>query len=291
MAANAGHHVHIADRDDMDLHGLNEKGKVNRMARIVSLVLQSKRWKTIDITSSPTLWCFAVNAIGAAVVLPIYFWIHLTHQPTDAHIQLWNSAPLPYAFLACGIFPGLALISGPLLERSVASHQQIIAIVQASPLLIATIQVCGSSLYPIRSLDIRRRRTAALPSLQQVLRYGAIFSGLAHLVILGHAIIGPASLFSIYYPSANAVASASTADKLLQGAKYFLQWDLLGIMTSTGLWCFYMVSELSEISSTSLILRLIGGNLLFGPGATTSVVLSWREGTNVANAEAKRRRV
>lgn len=260
------------------------------MACVVSLVYQSKLWNSTNLSSSPTLWCFAVNAVGAAIVLPLYFWIQLSHRPTDDHIQLWNAAPLPIAFLICGILPGLALVAGPLFPRSVLSHQQIIAIVQASPLLIATIQVVGSSLYPIRNLDIRRRRTAALPSLQLVLRCGAIFSGLAHLVILCHAIIGSATLSRIYFPDVNAVVSASAADKILEGAKYFLQWDLIGIIASTGLWCFYLVSNISDISRTSLVFRLVAGNLLFGPGATTSAVLSWREGNNVAEAEAKRQK-
>jgi hypothetical protein len=271
----------------MDLHGFHEEGAIDCMACVVSLV---KSFEQLDLAklSSPTVWCFAVNGIGAAVILPIYFWIQLSHRPTDAHIQLWNSAPLPFAFLACGVLPGLALVSGPLFPRSVATHQQIIAIVQASPLLIFAIQAAGSSLYPIRNLDIRRRRTAALPSLQQVLSYSAVFSGLAHLVILGHVILGLVSPLSIYLPSNSAIVSTSAADKLLQGAKYFLQWDLLGIVASTGLWCFYMISEISDIRRTSLILRLIGGNLLFGPGATTSAVLSWREEHNVEAAEAKR---
>jgi hypothetical protein len=179
-------------------------------------------------------------------------------------------------------------MTGTFLPRSVISHQQIIAFVQASPLLIATMQIVGSSLYPIRSLDIRRRRTAALPSLQQVLKLGAAFSGLAHLVILGHIVAGSATLSSVYVPDAEATFSASAVDKILQGAKYFLQWDLIGIIASTGLWCYYMVSELSDISQMSLIVRLVGGVVLFGPGATTSAVLSWREGHNVAKAEAQR---
>jgi hypothetical protein len=258
------------------------------MACVVSLAYNSNPGNLTKFSCSPTLWCFAVNAIGAAVVLPLYFWMQLSYRPSDGHIQLWNSAPLPIAFITCGALPGLALITGPMFPRSIINHQQTIAIVQASPLLIATIQVVGSSLYPIRNLDIRRRRTAALPSLQQVLRYGAIFSGFAHLVILGHAILGSTSLSKIYFPDFNAVVSASAADKILEGAKYFLQWDLIGIIASTGLWCFYMVSELSDISQTGLILRLVGANLLFGPGATTSAVLSWREGHNVAKAEAKR---
>lgn len=214
--------------------------------------------------------------------------MQLRHRPSEEYIQLWNAAPLPIAFLIGAVLPGLALVTGTLLPRSVISHQQIIAFVQVSPLLIATIQVVGSSLYPIRNLDIRRRRTAALPSIQQVLKYGAIFSGLAHLVILGHAAFGSATLLRIYAPDASAAISASAVDKILEGARYFLQWDLIGITVSTGLWCFYLVSELSDISQTKLAIRLVGGMILFGPGATTSAVLSWREGHNVAKAEAKR---
>ncbi|KAI1618127.1 hypothetical protein EDD36DRAFT_459782 [Exophiala viscosa] len=236
----------------------------------------------------PALWCCTVNAAGAAVILPLYFWLHLQHRPSEQYIQLWDASPLPTAFLIGGVLPGLALVTRTLWQLSAIHHQQIIAFVQFSPLLIATIQIVGSSLYPIRNLDIRRRRTAALPSIQRVLQFGVIFSGLAHLAILGHAAFGAAKLSSIYVPDGNAPLSASAADKILEGAKYFLQWDLIGIIVSTGLWCFYMVSELSDINQIQLAVRLIGGMVLFGPGATTSAVLSWREGHNVAQAEAKR---
>jgi len=242
-----------------------------------------------DCKYSPTLWCFAINAIGAAVVLPIYFWLQLQHRPKEAYIQLWDAAPLPFAYIVGGVLPGLALVTRTILPRSAVTHQQIIAVVQASPLIVAIIQSVGSSLYPIRNLDIRRRRTAALPSLQRVLAFCAVFSGLAHLIILGNSIYGSASLSSIFAPDAAATPTAADVNKLLQGARYFLQWDLLGIAASTGLWCYHLLSESSEMNTMALVTRLVGGMLLFGPGATTSAILSWREGQNVAKAEAKRK--
>jgi hypothetical protein len=259
------------------------------MVCIVRLMADCTSFNQLILTSSPTLWCFAINAIGAAIVLPMYFWLQLRHRPSEEYIQLWNSAPLPNAFLIGAVIPGLVLVTAPLFPRPVLTHQYIIAVVQASPLLIAVMQNVGSSLYPIRNLDIRRRRTAALPSLQQVLKYGTIFSAGMHLFILGHGIFGSSSLFSIFVPDANAAVSASAMNKILEGARYFLQWDLIGIAASTILWCYYMVAELSDISQNKLVAGLVGSTILFGPGATTSAVLSWREGHNVATAESKRR--
>ncbi|RMD42208.1 hypothetical protein DV735_g2939, partial [Chaetothyriales sp. CBS 134920] len=78
----------------------------------------------------PVLWCFAVNVVGAAVILPLYFWIQLRYQPAEHYINLWDAAPLPAAFLIGGILPGLALVTATVLPRSTLTQQQIIALNQ-----------------------------------------------------------------------------------------------------------------------------------------------------------------
>jgi hypothetical protein len=229
-----------------------------------------------------------INASGAAIILPLYYMVQLQFKPAEHYINLWDAAPLPAAFVIGAVLPGLAMVSSAFLPRSALTHQKILALVQASPLIIRMIQTAGAGLYPIRSLDIRRRRTAALPSVRRALIYSAILSSAAHLTVLAHIVLGYASFTSIYVPNSAAATAAPAATKIMEGAKYFLQWDLIGITLSTALWCYYLIAEFSDMSTAQVALRLVAGNLILGPGATTSMVLSWRESVNNAKAEARR---
>ena len=211
------------------------------------------------------------------MVLPVYFYLQLRNPPQEQWIQLWNAKPLPLSIILGSLLPGIAELTAPLFPRSSARHQQIIALIQVSPLIVATIQTVASNLYPIRNIDVRTRKSAFMPSVRQALFIAGSFSALCHLTILVHILFGWQTFSSIYVPgSSSAVASAGTS-KILEGSRLFLQYDYLGITLSTLLWVYYLVVGLSDVSRTYLVSIMLIGNILIGPGAVTSAVLWWRE--------------
>ncbi|KIX09425.1 uncharacterized protein Z518_00505 [Rhinocladiella mackenziei CBS 650.93] len=239
----------------------------------------------------PSLVYLAVNAMGAAAILPMYFYIQLRNHPGEHYIQLWNAKPLMFSVAIGGLLPGLAEIARPLFPASPLEHQNIIAIMQVSPLMVSAIQYVASNLYPIRNIDVRTRKTAYVPSVQNALVLGGIVSALSHLVIVGYVLLGGQSLLSIYMPNYNKAFQAQGEAKLLEGSRLFLQYDYIGITASVLLWCYYLVIGLSGVDKTLLLIGLVAGDLILGPGAVASGVLWWREHKMLEQTQAKKKAI
>lgn len=229
--------------------------------------------------------------MGAAVILPIYFYFSLKNAPThsESYIQLWNAKPLTLAFVIGSLLPGLAEITATVIPRSDLAHQYVIAFMQASPLVMSVIQYVGSGLYPIRNIDVRTRKSAYIPSVQQALLVAGTFSMIAHLITFGNIVFGGLSARSIYLPDSQRPAQASESTLLLEGSRIFLQYDFIGICLSTAFWCAYLITDLFHVSVARLAPVLAFAIVLAGPGAVGCAVLSWREQEILENAQRERK--
>lgn len=217
--------------------------------------------------------------MGAAVILPIYFYLSLKNQPieTESWISLWNAKPLTLSLVIGSLVPGLAEITAVVLPRSGLVHQHVIAFMQMSPLVMSAVQYIVSGLYPIRNIDVRTRKSAYIPSVQQALLVAGAFSAISHAIVLGNILLGNQSIRSIYMPDSTAVRLAHEGQKLLEGSRLFLQYDYIGIFLSIVLWCNHLITSITRVSNIKLTALLATASLLAGPAAVGCAVLSWRE--------------
>ena len=232
------------------------------------------------------MWGLLWNALGAAVILPIYAFFQLRNPPQRFSINLGSARALIPALLIGSYLPSMLAVAPPLVAREPQSHQTIIGYFQLTPLAVAAMQYIISA---VLSRSISMERASDLLWIRGALGFAIAASSMTHIYALAGAFLSTDVSRNIYFGVSNAQVSVADVDKIALGAAFFLQWDWAIINLSTIAWGAFLVREHARVNAIILVLGLAGMNGLVGPGAMMSGVFYWREG-RVRDDEAERQR-
>ncbi len=111
---------------------------------------ESQLTRVFLFRNSPAMWGLLLNGFGAAIILPIYCFIHLRSSPTKRDNALpLNEAKALAATTALGSLIPLILMLPPLVDCRIEQQQAFIALFQITPLLFVTIQYIAVHLITI----------------------------------------------------------------------------------------------------------------------------------------------
>lgn len=168
------------------------------------------------------------------------------------------------------------MLSTPFFPRSIARQQNIIVLVQLSPVLTTIIQHLltriSGTLLP-KSASAKAADVKTLP--RSYLLIGMV-PALCHICVVARA-LSTTGLASMYIPGPNSQVTAATLDKVAQGAFLFLQYDWIMINASTLIWSFSKISAVADLHAISLTAGLLMIECVVGPGALVCGILWWRE--------------
>ena len=232
------------------------------------------------------------NAVGAAIVLPIFFLIQLqTSEPSDSRLPLNDATALLPAILGSYV-PLVLMLSPPLVDYTVDQHQTFIAIFQIAPLIFSAMQHALAALLASTSTGNGN------PGKSKRYVVGAyLFTGACSAAAHGYAML--TALFSgdqaisfkrVYVPSPSKVDRASV-EKITEGAHLFLQYDYMIISLTCILYTYLLFEShlkpkaflrayltalpVSEGKAATLLIAL--STAVLGAGATVSLALWAKE--------------
>ncbi|KAH9209738.1 hypothetical protein DL95DRAFT_449187 [Leptodontidium sp. 2 PMI_412] len=239
------------------------------------------------------------QTFGAAIVLPIYYIIHLEWSSKSIVwkvTSLDRARALTPAFLL-GVVAPTAIIMAPTWMgpdyRSAEYHQTLVAIFMLSPIWVTVIQEVAT----IASGWLRKGSSPVDAKARATWWIRAVFLETCVVSAAGH--LYPAykimttgdpehiNLTRLYLPSPFTNPSGIN-DVLVIGSWLFLQFDHIIISLSSLSWALVLLrrTKLGEQFATStMIFSLLVGSVLIGPGATVSASLYFREGLLGSNGE------
>lgn len=235
------------------------------------------------------LWqCF-----GGAISLPLYYAYHVEWVGT-AKIQrarhLDKARALPLSFIFGAIVPAIIGMTPTWLgpeSRSTGAHQTILATWQPDPLWVSGILMATSYLGTWvlgRSSDSTDDRNKAFWWVRTSYLLAATSSAMGHLYAMGKTLSSDndaVSLVRMYVPDSLTGSSGNVSEILVWGPWLFLKWDLIIISLSSVAWAVLLFRETrsgQSYSRASMVMAVLAGSLLLGPGATVSLLLFVREG-------------
>ena len=212
------------------------------------------------------------NGLGAGFILPLYYLLHLHNLPKDRRIPSSQSKSLLPAIIAGSYIPAAAMLSVPLIPRSTARHQNIISLVQVTPLLTTVIQhLMAATLGPIRT-GRKPLKEGYLGTLRRSYMVIGTIAAAAHIYVVVRA-LQTTGLGAVYLPGPNSQVTAASLDKVAQGAFLFLQYDWIMVNVSTLIFSFSMITDIVDAGALSLMASLVVIDCIVGPGALLCAVL------------------
>ncbi|KZT51773.1 hypothetical protein CALCODRAFT_487658 [Calocera cornea HHB12733] len=216
-------------------------------APLLALYLESLRPGTALPLRIPLLWLFLYQNLGMAVVAPLYYACLLLLPPSPSPSRSQPRAAVPHSkveAVAFGLLAGFAL---PTAAMFASTDHRVYAAWQFFPLFVGT----AIALYP------RLRRAAppsasasakdkdSLPLIRTLYLLAIAASSLAHLYVLGTALLSPsaaplslpsalAALARVYLPQPLPAAHA-VPQHLHTTLTNFFKWDYIFVGASTTL--------------------------------------------------------
>ena len=171
------------------------------------------------------------------------------------------------------------------IERPDHTHQVILAAWQLDPLWVSLVQ--GVAVFLLKRVLLRSGNTdndeaKAVWWTRASYLLAALSSALGHLYVLGTICFSDdlrLSYTRLYVPILLSEPNGSDR-KLMGGPWLFLQYDLIIIALSSLSWAYLLSVKLvhgKAAADSSILMALILGGIILGPGATVSLVLWWRE--------------
>lgn len=253
------------------------------------------------------LWqCF-----GAAISLPIYFAKHLqwlsSAGVTQPRVRSSGEAKaVPFSFLLGAVLPTVVGMAPTWLgygHRAAESHQSILAAWQPDPLWVALLQLAGAAAFSRMMTKTQSDATSRSKQDEEAHKWTLVSYLLAlvsstsgHLYVMYRVATSQnaaTNLWRMYVP-ANLVRVENFQHILLEGPWLFLKYDFLIISLSSLSWTYYLLQHTSReegkpgaSSKLVLLLAMLFGSALLGPGAVVSLALFWRERSLVAKKAEK----
>jgi len=252
------------------------------------------------------MWGLLLNGFGAAIILPIYCFIHLRSSPTKRDNALpLNEAKALAATTALGSLIPLILMLPPLVDCRIEQQQAFIALFQITPLLFVTIQYIAVHLITIFRKNIDHS-DADKPFVLQCYIFAGICSATAHVYALAVSLFtrNPATAFSRVYIPSPANVDPSAPSKITEGAHLFLQYDWIIINLTCILYAYLLfephlktrapfksyVNVRPDLEKQMALLLIALTTVTLGPGAAVSFAFAAREdGSRKGNLALRRR--
>lgn len=189
---------------------------------------------------------------------------------------------MPISFATGALLPAVIGLLPTWVERSSQSHQTVLAVWQPDPLRVSAVQTTCVAFLGRDSPNPKQSKEQAVWWCLVSYLLAALSSAVGHTYAIGKILSTSDPLLSmrrIYVPYLFA-GPAETLNRLTNGTRLFLQYDLIIIALSSLSWAYALVSPLlprkSSMDNILPLLLLVGG-IILGPGATVSLALFWRE--------------
>ncbi|OOQ83529.1 hypothetical protein PEBR_34482 [Penicillium brasilianum] len=237
--------------------------------------------------SRPILWGLLWQAAGAAISLPLFYYHHLKWISKIGIHKIGapdstSASTLSFSFLLGAVAPAVIGMLPTWGHRDPILHQKILAAWQPDPVWVSMFQVIFVAILS----QIRPPSTNKPPTRRHGVYWAYSLAALSSTI--GHLYTWSVILRSsalelgwgrIYIPDPFHGPPDATA-LLAKGPWLFLQYDLIIIALSSLSWAYVVACRTSHSQSSVkfvLPLLLVIGQIIFGAGATVSLVLLWRE--------------
>ncbi|KAH6844704.1 hypothetical protein B0I37DRAFT_433233 [Chaetomium sp. MPI-CAGE-AT-0009] len=233
---------------------------------------QKPKWIT-----RPALWAVLWQLFGAAMILPLYFGIHLkwaSREPLQKVTDVDRARALTPGFLLGVVVPTAIVMAPTWVPRSAEVHQTIVAVFMLSPFWVSGITIAAtkaSAWFSGFSSSPRRNKT------HLYVMYRVSFPANPEVV----------NLTRMYLPLPPN-GPIGVTDNITSGSWLFLQFDHIFISLSSLSWALLLLEKTplqAQFGRGGLVSVLLVSALLIGPGATVSMALYFREGYLVENAK------
>lgn len=255
----------------------SRKNKPILMGRILEMLIRS-------LLSSPVIWGLLWQALGGAVVWPIYFvyhlrWFNIRKVPLRP-LPLSSAKTLPFSFLLGAVLPTFIGMLPTWLPRLPHTHQSILAAWQPDPVWVAIIQASLTKLF-----SSTENASKAVWWTRASLILSAVACTIGHSYTMWAVLTSSDERLSfarMYVP--HLVDGPQDAINLVaRGSWLFLQYDLIIYSLASVSWAYVLVAPLVAPGALPRLVvlpaLLVSGSVLLGPGAAVSLALFWREGT------------
>ncbi|KAI4746408.1 hypothetical protein E4T50_03268 [Aureobasidium sp. EXF-12298] len=247
--------------------------------------LNKDNWRVVSLT---TAYGLLFQGLGIGVVGPIFFLFSPLGDKSTSPVLVHHKTDVDAIIPATigGIIVPTILMS--LHAPTVISFEQKIDLIrlwQFFPLLFRLIQRAWSSFFLVQLKTYRDELAEKSPrnqrqALRRVYIFGLCCAAIPHIGTIAISMISllfpkffanniaaqfhPANLFIPVSPF-----SGKQAGSVGEGAHWFLQWDMTLMFLTYLVWAYFAVVKViypkSGVFSTSLLVRLAGWSLLFGP--------------------------
>ncbi|KAK4240604.1 hypothetical protein C8A03DRAFT_31310 [Achaetomium macrosporum] len=240
----------------------------------------------------PAIWAVLWQLFGAAIILPLYYVIHLRWASQNTLPQLSNvdrARALTPAFLLGVVAPTAVVMAPTWVPRSAEAHQTIVTLFLLSPFWVSGIVMAATRVSAwfsslSSSTTARRNKGAATWWVKAVHLQTALVSAAAHLYVMYRVFFDPTDpekvdLARMYVP-VPPNGPAGLTDAITSGSWLFLQFDHIIISLSSLSWALLLLEKTPlgpHLGKAALVLVLLIAALLVGPGATVSLALYFRE--------------
>lgn len=165
----------------------------------------------------------------------------------------------------------------PYIDRDPTRHQNIIAVFQMTPALLAMLHYTLSWILGFQSTHEGHGRGSSLPWVCGAFAFAGTASAAVHIGTLAGAAVWDDTLQGMYSGVSQSQVLGANVGKVGMGASLFLQYDCAIINICTVVWGYLSLRSVECRHGTALLIGLGVMNTLFGPGAMMSAVLYWRE--------------
>ncbi|KAG9595461.1 hypothetical protein KCU77_g1834, partial [Aureobasidium melanogenum] len=266
--------------------------------------LNKDNWRVVSLT---TAYGLLFQGFGIGVVGPIFFLFSPLGDKSTSPVLVHHKTDVDAIIPATigGIIVPTILMS--LHAPTIISFEQktdLIRLWQFFPLLFRLIQRAWSSFFLVQLKTYRDELAEKSPrnqrqALRRVYIFGLCCAAIPHIGTIAISTISllfpkffanniaaqfhPANLFIPVSPF-----SGKQAGSVGEGAHWFLQWDMTLMFLTYLVWAYFAVVKViypkSEVFSTSLLLRLAGWSLIFGPMGAALLAI-WERDDLVFNAQ------
>ena len=246
-------------------------------------------------SDSAALWGLLWNGFGAAIIIPIYCYLHLRSQPAkrDSALPL-NEAKALVATTVLGSLLPLILMLPPFLNCKIETQQAFTALFQLTPVIFVSLHYIAARCIAFFSKN-ESYSDAGRPFVHQAWVFTGVCSATAHGYVLMMSLFSQnsATTFSRVYIPSPANVNLSASNRLTEGGQLFLQYDFIIISLTCILYAYLLLEQQAKtlMSSVSAVherpgleryttLLLVGlVTFLLGPGAVVSFAFALREDT------------
>lgn len=256
------------------------------------VIFVSREFCPVLSEGRPMVFGILWQCFGAAISLPLYYALHLewvSHTKIMRATNLDKARSIPVAFILGAIVPWLVGMAptwlGPNV-RDAEAHQTILFFWQPDPVWVSGIlaaAVPASTWLFRRSAGVRDNQAKIRWWVRASYLLAATSSALGHLYVMSRIMDSNSEAVAfarMYVPLQFAGPSGTEDNIFVEGPWLFLQFDLVIISLSSLSWVFLLLRDTSlrrQVSTSLLMLCLMTGFLIVGPGSTVSLALLARE--------------